>query len=98
MKNNISGSHPLLKLAMVAGLSTCGVQSALAGIVHIQIAKRSATEYGAGYTVGRGSDCFIITPFHVVQFAAADSISVTDTKGSTAKARLLKGSEEFDAA
>jgi hypothetical protein len=31
-----------------------------------------------------------------VKFAAADSIVVTDAKGSSAKARLLKGSEEFD--
>jgi hypothetical protein len=38
-----------------------------------------------------------VTPFHVVQFASADSITVTDAKGSSAKARLLKGSEEFDA-
>jgi len=75
-----------------------GATDTTAGIVHIQIAKRGATEYGAGYTVGRGSDCFIVTPFHVVQFATADAITVTDTKGSAAKARLLKGSEEFDAA
>jgi hypothetical protein len=54
-------------------------------------------EFGAGYTVGRGSDCFVVTPFHVVQFAGADSITVTDAKGSSAKARLLKGTEEFDA-
>ncbi|HVY65180.1 MAG TPA: hypothetical protein VHH11_10200 [Gammaproteobacteria bacterium] len=95
MKNHKRGfcSHAILLLAL------CGAaRSTFAGIVHIQIAKRGATEYGAGYTVGRGSDCFIVTPFHVVQFAAADAISVTDTKGSTAKARLLKGSEEFDAA
>jgi hypothetical protein len=69
-----------------------------AGIVHIEIKQRAGTEYGAGYTVGRGQECFIVTPFHVVQFAPADSISVTDAKGSIAKARLLKGSEEFDAA
>jgi len=92
------GSRSVLLSALGAAVLTCAAQSALAGIVHIQIAKRSATEYGAGYTVGRGSDCFVVTPFHVVQFASADGISVTDTKGSTAKARLLKGSEEFDAA
>ena len=71
--------------------------AASAGLVHIQVQQRAGTEFGAGYTVGRGSDCFVVTPFHVVQFAGADSITITDAKGSSAKARLLKGSEEFDA-
>ena len=70
---------------------------ASAGLVHIQVQQRAGMEFGAGYTVGRGSDCFVVTPFHVVQFAGADGITVTDAKGSSAKARLLKGSEEFDA-
>jgi hypothetical protein len=74
-----------------------GAQSAAAGLVHIQVQQRAGMEFGAGYTVGRGADCFVVTPFHVVQFAGADSITVTDAKGSSAKARLLKGSEEFDA-
>ena len=65
--------------------------------MHIEVQQRPGTEFGAGYTVGRGSDCFVVTPFHVVQFAGADSITVTDANGSSAKARLLKGSEEFDA-
>jgi hypothetical protein len=73
------------------------VDAASAGLVHIQVQQRAGQEFGAGYTVGRGSDCFVVTPFHVVQFASADSITVTDAKGSSAKARLLKGSEEFDA-
>jgi hypothetical protein len=71
---------------------------AAAGIVHVQVKQRAGTEFGAGYTVGRGSDCFVVTPFHVVQFAGADALTITDAKGSAAKARLLKGSEEFDAA
>jgi hypothetical protein len=70
---------------------------ASAGLVHIQVQQRAGMEFGAGYTVGRGADCFVVTPFHVVQYASADSITVTDAKGSSAKARLLKGSEEFDA-
>jgi hypothetical protein len=86
---------PLRAMLALALLTPC---AATAGIVHIEIQQRAGTEYGAGYTVGRGQECFVITPFHVVQFAPADSISVTDTKGSMAKARLLKGSEEFDAA
>ena len=78
--------------------SSCSVpDAASAGLVHIQVQQRAGMEFGAGYTVGRGSDCFVVTPFHVVQFAGADSITVTDAKGSSAKARLLKGSEEFDA-
>ena len=91
-------SRATVPVALLGAAFAFAALDATAGIVHIQIAKRGATEYGAGYTVGRGSDCFIVTPFHVVQFATADSITVTDTKGSTAKARLLKGSEEFDAA
>jgi hypothetical protein len=88
-----------LAAATLAGAAVAlATVDAGAGIVHIQISKRGATQFGAGYTVGRGSDCFVVTPFHVVQFAGTDAISVTDTKGSTAKARLLKGSEEFDAA
>jgi hypothetical protein len=86
----------LVAVALTACLGIAG--SAGAGIVHIAVAQRGAAEYGAGYTVGRGTECFIVTPFHVVQFAGADAITVTDTKGSSAKARLLKGSEEFDAA
>ncbi|HUL80714.1 MAG TPA: hypothetical protein VL131_01145 [Gammaproteobacteria bacterium] len=85
-----------LVLALASALVAPGI--ARAGIVHIQIQQRAGTEYGAGYTVGRGQDCFIVTPFHVVKFAPADAIGVTDAKGSTAKARMLKGSEEFDAA
>jgi hypothetical protein len=74
-----------------------GANSAVAGLVHIRAQQRAGSEFGAGYTVGRGSDCFVVTPFHVVKFASAGSIVVTDAKGSSAKARLLKGSEEFDA-
>ncbi|HUQ52715.1 MAG TPA: hypothetical protein VM692_10880 [Gammaproteobacteria bacterium] len=85
-------------LGAVAGVALLlGVDSASAGLVHIQVQQRAGMEFGAGYTVGRGSDCFVVTPFHVVQFASADSITITDAKGSSAKARLLKGSEEFDA-
>ena len=99
MSNKQDGlSRSAFLALLLGGALAFPAVGAMAGIVHIQIAKRSATEYGAGYTVGRGSDCFVVTPFHVVQFATADAITVTDTKGSTAKARLLKGSEEFDAA
>jgi hypothetical protein len=69
-----------------------------AAIVHVQVQQRAGMEFGAGYTIGRDAECFIITPFHVVQFAPADSITVTDAQGVSAKAKLVKGSEEFDAA
>ena len=82
---------------VLASVLSLGADAASAGLVHIEVQQRAGTEFGAGYTVGRGSDCFVVTPFHVVQFAGADSITVTDAKGSSAKARLLKGSEEFDA-
>ena len=85
-------------LRAVAGAALLlGAPTASAGLVHIQVQQRAGMEFGAGYTVGRGSDCFVVTPFHVVQFAGTDSITITDAKGSSAKARLLKGSEEFDA-
>jgi hypothetical protein len=85
-------------LGALAGAAVLlAAQDAAAGLVHISVQQRAGMEFGAGYTVGRGSDCFVVTPFHVVQFAGADSITITDTKGSSAKARLLKGSEEFDA-
>jgi hypothetical protein len=87
-----------LAIGALLPLGVLAPHAATAGIVHIAIQQRAGTEYGAGYTVGRGQECFVVTPHHVVQFAPADSITVTDTKGSTAKARLLKGSEEFDAA
>ena len=83
--------------AAAGALFLFGADTASAGLVHIRVQQRAGTEFGAGYTVGRGSDCFVVTPFHVVQFAGPDSITVTDLKGSTAKARLLKGSQEFDA-
>jgi hypothetical protein len=85
-------------IGAIAGAAVLlAAQNASAGLVHIVVQQRAGMEFGAGYTVGRGSDCFVVTPFHVVQFASADSITVTDAKGSSAKARLLKGSEEFDA-
>lgn len=85
-------------LRAALGVATLLVaDGASAGLVHISVQQRAGTEFGAGYTVGRGSDCFVVTPYHVVQYAGADSITVTDAKGSSAKARLLKGSEEFDA-
>lgn len=83
--------------AVLGAVFLLTADAASAGLVHIQVQQRAGTEFGAGYTVGRGADCFVVTPFHVVQFAGADSITVTDAKGSSAKARLLKGSEEFDA-
>jgi hypothetical protein len=83
--------------AVAGAVALIAADAASAGLVHIQVQQRAGMEFGAGYTVGRGSDCFVVTPFHVVQFAGADSITVTDAKGSSAKARLLKGTEEFDA-
>lgn len=90
--------HSFLVRCAVGVSAFVAAGQAAAGIVHIQVTQRAGTEFGAGYTVGRGSDCFVVTPLHVVQFAGTDAISVTDAKGSSAKARLLKSSEEFDAA
>jgi hypothetical protein len=93
-----SVAAPARRIGPLVALALLAPSAASAGIVHIEIQQRAGTEYGAGYTVGRGQECFVVAPLHVVQFAPADSISITDTKGSIAKARLLKGSEEFDAA
>lgn len=96
MKHNQRDYLNVARLAVI-GIAALAGAEASAGIVHIQVQQRAGTEFGAGYTVGCGSDCFVVTPFHVVQFASADAITITDLKGSSAKARLLKGSEEFDA-
>lgn len=98
MTNNTTSRSRIGFLLLSTVIWGAGLGGAHAGIVHVQVQQRAGMEFGAGYTVGRGKDCFIVTPFHVVQFAPADSITVTDMKGSRAKARLVKGSEEFDAA
>jgi hypothetical protein len=85
----------MLAAALACATTPVAVQAAL---VHVQVKERTGMEYGAGFTIGRDEECFVITPFHVVEFAAADAITVTDAQGRQAKARLVKGSEEFDAA
>jgi hypothetical protein len=63
MKHKTSSTVVTAFAAACAALTTLGAN---AGIVHIQVQQRAGTEFGAGYTVGRGQECFIITPFHVV--------------------------------
>lgn len=87
----------LLPPLVMVGCIAITSPEAAAGIVHLTVAQRGSVEYGAGYTVGRGADCFVVAPFHVVELAPTDGITVTDSRGSRAKARLVKGSEEFDA-
>ena len=69
-----------------------------AALVHITVGGAGAEEFGAGYTVRRENECFVITPTHVVEYALPDEIRVTDAQGRIAGARLIKSNSEFDAA
>jgi len=66
--------------------------------VHVQVDRSGSAEYGAGFSVGRESECFIVTPFHVVEGAGTDEITVTDGKGRRDKASIVKFIQDFDAA
>lgn len=83
---------------LALGLFGCAVSCAFALPVHVQVDRAGATEYGAGMSVGRGSECFIVTPFHVVEGADASEITITDAKGRRAKAGMVKFIQDFDAA
>ena len=91
---------------VVSRLVVCGVivaasllaSTEAATLVHISVDRRGGTEYGAGFTVGREAECFIVTPLHVVQFATPDSITITDPAGRSFSARLIKESQDYDVA
>jgi hypothetical protein len=84
--------------AAVSLLATLIASQASGGIVHIQVERRAGVEFGAGYTVARDTECFIVTPQHVVNFATPDSIRITDSDGTSAKARVVKEIPDFDVA
>lgn len=87
-------------LALGAALAVVAltVGSAGAAPVHVQVDQGGATEYGAGFSVGNGTDCFIVTPYHVVETAQKDEITVTDSQGHQSKANVFKESPHDDMA
>lgn len=54
------------------------------------------SEIGAGYSVARGSECFGITPLHVVE--AQTEIVVSDSNGKSAPADLINRFADIDLA
>lgn len=66
--------------------------------VHVQVNQGGGTEYGAGYSVSNGTDCFVVTPHHVVETAEKDEITVTDSQGHQTKANVFKESPQDDMA
>ncbi len=91
-------SNAGLALATALAVATVTFASAGAGPVHVQVDQGGATEYGAGYSVGNGTDCFIVTPHHVVETAQKDEITVTDGQGHQTKANVYKESAQDDMA
>lgn len=94
----ITGTKLLVRRVVFALLVCCWVPAVAASLVHISVERRGVTEYGAGYTIGRGTECFVITPLHVIEFASEDELTITDSEGRQAQARLIKQSADFDAA
>ena len=66
--------------------------------VHVMVNEDSTPTYGAGFSVRRGQECFVITPNHVVDFMAPDGARITDATGRTGLASMVKTVVEFDAA
>jgi hypothetical protein len=64
--------------------------------VHIEVDTGRTQEHGAGISVGKGAECFVVTPLHVVEFAR--TIIVTDSKGRSAKAIRYQAPDGVDAA
>ncbi len=71
--------------------------AASAAPVHISVGTMMGTqEHGAGISVGKGLECFVVAPEHVVSMA--QTITVTDLQGNTATAtRFQEAPEEIDA-
>lgn len=93
--NQLAG-HALRGL-LVFYLLTLG-HSVSALPVHIQIVRGGDIEYGAGFSVGKESECFVVAPLHVVEDTSADQVTVTDGKGRRANAQIVKSIDTFDVA
>ncbi|NOX69979.1 MAG: hypothetical protein GXP15_12380 [Gammaproteobacteria bacterium] len=72
----------------------CSAQ-ALSAPVHIAVDTGRSQEYGAGISVGNGTECYVVAPFHVVEFAR--SITITDRNGRSAKANRYQAPDGVDA-
>ncbi len=82
-------------IAMALAGSMCS-QGIVAAPVHIEIDTGRSQEYGAGISVGKGSECFVVTPLHVVEIAR--TIMVTDRNGHSANAVMYQAPDGVDAA
>jgi hypothetical protein len=80
-------------VALAASICSQGI---VAAPVHIEIDTGRSQEYGAGISVGKGSECFVVTPLHVVEIARI--ITVTDRSGHSAKAVMHQAPDGVDAA
>lgn len=64
--------------------------------VHIAVQTPMGTqEYGAGISVGKGMNCFVVAPLHVVEIA--QTITITDRRGNTALATHFQAPKGVDA-
>ena len=77
-------------------LAVAIIGQAKAAPVHVEANKGRFQEHGAGISVGKGSECFVVVPQHVVELA--HSILVTDSKGRSAAARPYQAPDGVDAA
>ena len=67
--------------------------------VHITVDLPGGAEYGAGWSIGKGRECYVVTPAHVVARASANAIKVTDGSGRVGRAVVVKDiGETFDLA
>ena len=70
--------------ACALALSTCMYTQAVSAPVQVTVDNGRSLEYGAGISVGKGPDCFIVVPKHVVEVAL--TITITDSKRRSAQA------------
>ena len=84
--------HTILSVSL-AGL--LALQQLAAAPVHVTVETRRGLEYGAGISVGRGPECFVVAPLHVVEFAR--EITITDRRGRSAAAIRYQAPEGVDA-
>lgn len=85
---NIIGPATLMLVAFVG--------QANAAPVHVEANKGRFQEHGAGISVGKGQECFVVVPQHVVELAR--SILITDGNGRSAEARPYQAPDGVDAA
>ncbi len=89
-------------MSMLRFLTASLLAFALAGTasaapVHVSVETMMGTqEHGAGISVGKGLECFVVTPEHVVSMA--QTITITDQHGNTAEAvKFQEAPKEIDA-